>query len=383
MAITRAALTDGDIRTLVRGATEDERAAAVHKLCRRMDVELSDEDRAAAQEVLRLMAEDAAELVRRALAVTLKSSPLLPRDVAMKLAKDVESVALPVLNHSPAFTDHDLAEIVRASSAAKQVAIARRPTLSATVTDALAAHGCEAAVQTACANDNATFSDKGLGVAIDRFGGSEGVVAAMAYRKVLPLSITERLVAMASEAVRAHLIEHHAVETNVAEVLSIGARERATVDLVDEAGRATDMKAFVAHLHSEERLTPSLLLRGLAHGHMNFFEWGIAELSSVPHHRAWLMIHDAGALGLKAIYERAGLPARMFAAFRVGVDTYHALQQEGELRELSRFQERMLQRFLTQPQTAKREDVDYLIERLDQISRDSAKTLETSARGAA
>ena len=80
------------------------------------------------------MAADAAELVRRALAVTLKQSDVLPRDVALKLAKDVESVALPVLNHSPAFTDHDLAEIVRASSAAKQVAVARRPTLSARVT---------------------------------------------------------------------------------------------------------------------------------------------------------------------------------------------------------------------------------------------------------
>jgi uncharacterized protein (DUF2336 family) len=382
MAITRAALTEADIRTLVRGATEDERAAAVHKLCRRMDAELTDEEREAAQEVLRLMAADTAELVRRALAVTLKSSPLLPRDVALKLAKDVESVALPVLNHSPAFTDHDLAEIVRASSAAKQVAVARRPTLSATVTDALAAHGCEAAVQTACANDNAAFSEKGLSTAIERFAGSDSVITAMAYRKVLPLSISERLVQLASEAVRAHLIEAHGVEGPVAELLSVGARERATVDLVDEAGRQTDMKAFVSHLHREERLTPSLLLRALAHGHMGFFEWAVAELSSVPHHRAWLMIHDAGALGLKAIYERAGLPARMFAAFRVGVDTYHALQQEGEPREVSRFQERMLQRFLTQPQTAKREDIDYLIERLDQISRESAQKAEL-ALGAA
>ena len=45
MAITRAALTEADIRTLVRGATEDERAAAVHKLCRRMDAELTEEER--------------------------------------------------------------------------------------------------------------------------------------------------------------------------------------------------------------------------------------------------------------------------------------------------------------------------------------------------
>src|SRR4051812_36860471 len=105
MAITRSALTETDIRTLVRGQTEDERAAAAHKLCRRMDEGISDEERGAAQEVLRLMAADAAELVRRALAVTLKSSPVLPRDVAMKLARDVDSVSIPVLHNSPVFTD--------------------------------------------------------------------------------------------------------------------------------------------------------------------------------------------------------------------------------------------------------------------------------------
>ena len=30
------------------------------------------------------------------------------------------------------------------------------------------------------------------------------------------------------------------------------------------------------------RLSASLLLRALAHGHMTFFEWGMAELAGVP-----------------------------------------------------------------------------------------------------
>ena len=126
MATTRAALTDSDIRTLVRGQTEDERAAAAHKLCRRIDQGVSDDERAAAEDILRMMAADATELVRRALAVTLKNSPNLPRDVALKLAADIDSVATPVLAFSPVFTDRDLAEIVRATSGVKQIAIARR-----------------------------------------------------------------------------------------------------------------------------------------------------------------------------------------------------------------------------------------------------------------
>jgi uncharacterized protein (DUF2336 family) len=103
---------------------------------------------------------------------------------------------------------------------------------------------------------------------------------------------------------------------------------------------------------------------------MSFFEWSVAELAGVPHHRTWLMVHDAGPLGLKAIYERAGLPARLFGAFRAGVDTYHTIEAEGGAPDAARFQERMLQRFLTQPKAATREDMDYLVDKLDRVRRE-------------
>lgn len=369
MATTRSALTADDIRTLVKGATPDERAAAAHKLCRTIDEQpLSQDDRELAGEILRIMAGDAAELVRRALAVSLKKSPLLPRDVALKLARDVEGVALPVLSFSPAFTDDDLAEIVRLGGPVRQVAIAKRPKLSPKVADALAETGSERAVVTACANDAAEFSEGGLQTVIERFEASERVLAAVAYRQVLPLSVTERLIDLVGDQVREHLVSRHALDPQAALQLAMDVTERASVDLVDEAGRTADMKSFVAHLNESERLTASLLLRGLVQGQMTFFEWGIAELAGVPHHRTWLMIHDAGPLGLRAIYERAGLPARLFPAFRVAVDTFHSLEFDGGAQDKARFQESLLQRFLTQPQPATREDVDYLLERMDQIA---------------
>lgn len=370
MATTRAALTEADIRTLLKGATADERAAAAQKLCTTIERSpLTDEERAVAAEILRIMAADAAETVRRALAQTLKASPLVPRDVALKLARDVESVCLPVLAYSPVFSDEDLADIVRLGGPVRQLAIARRPTLSRTVADALARHGSEKSVAAACTNDKADFSESALQRIIDRFEESERVLTAVAYRKVLPMSVSERLVALVSEEVRAHLVAEHQIPPDVALELAFGATERATVDLVEQAGRTADVKGFVAHLSQTKRLTASLLLRALAHGHMTFFEWGVAELAGVPHHRTWLMIHDAGPLGLKAIYERAGLPARLFSAFRAGVDTYHSMEFDGGARDRERFQQRMLQRFLTAAQPASREDLDYLVERMDAVTR--------------
>ena len=367
MTAYRARLTETDIRRLIKASDDDERAAAAHKLCRSMErADLSGEEREAARKILRMLAHDAAELVRRAMAVTLKSSDLIPRDVARVLAADVDSVALPLISFSPAFTDEDLIEIVQTGSALRQVAVAGRPSVGRDVATALADAGCQEAVRTLAANDNADIAEAALARCVDRFGDSPEVVAAIAYRQVLPLSVTERLIELASDAVREHLVTRHAVAPETAIRLAAFARERATVDLVDQASNHADLAAFAAGLNARRALTASLLLRALARGQMALFEYGLAELAGTPHPRAWLMIHDAGPLGLKAIYDRAGLPPRLFQAFRAGVDTWRALQAEGADTAGDAFRQQMLQRFLTQRPNAPREDLAYLMERLDQ-----------------
>jgi uncharacterized protein (DUF2336 family) len=386
MTTTRSALSDTDIRVLVKGAEPEERAMIAHRLCRHIDrVSLTDEERAEAHRILRILARDAAEQVRRALAVTLKASPLVPRDVANRLARDVESIALPVISFSPVFSDEDLAEIVRVGGPVRQGAVARRPALGEEVTGAIAAFGTPEAVRAACENKGATFTEKGLLTAIDRFEAAESVLEAIALRSALPASVSERLVTLVTGELRERLVSGHDVTPETALALSIGTRERASLDLVEQAARAADLPAFVAHLRRGQRLTASLLLRGLANGHMNFFEWGLAELSGVPHHRTWLMVHDAGELGLKAIYERAGLPVRLLPAFRAAVDAYHAMEFDGGPDDLPRFQRRMLQRFLSQPLAISRDDVDWLLDKIDQLTPPAdldAELVETPAHAA-
>jgi len=92
-------VTNEDIRILVHSPDTERRALAAQRVCRRIrDVALSERERIIAQDVLKIIAEDAASLVRRALAVTLKNSPELPRELAVKLAADIDSIAVPVLN---------------------------------------------------------------------------------------------------------------------------------------------------------------------------------------------------------------------------------------------------------------------------------------------
>ena len=363
----RAAFDEGDIRALLRGPSDEARAGVAHRLCRRIDMGVSEDERVAAHEILRMMAADAAEVVRRALAVTLKSSRELPRDVALRLAADIDSIAVPVLNFSPAFTDEDLADIVRCTAGARQVAIAERAELGPEAVLAIAECGEEPAVSAAVANDNALFRDEALATVLDRFSQSRAITAGMAYRRLLPLGVAERLVNLVGEEVRRHLVDRHELSPETAMRVAFGARERATLDLVDQAGQAADLPAFCAHLHRQGRLSASLILRALAAARTPFVEHALAELAGVPHHRAWLLLHDAGPLGLRALYERAELPDRLLPAFRAGVEAHRALVEEGG--DPAHFQHRMLERFLTQPrQVAGEGDLDYLLDRLDRIT---------------
>jgi uncharacterized protein (DUF2336 family) len=311
------------------------------------------------------MAEDAVVTVRRALAVALKNSPKLPHDLARKLADDIDSIALPILQHSPVLSDEDLIEIVRSAPPTKQVAVANREQISTVVTGAIAVFGCQEAVETALANDNAAFDQGSLQTVLQRMGDRESITHAMAHRHTLPVAIVERLVAMVSGEVFDYLVNNHEVSPQLAIDLASGARERATLDLVEQAGLQSDHGRFARQLAMHGRLTPSFIMRALCLGYMDFVEHAMAELAALPHHRAWLMIHDSGPLGLKAIFDRSGLPTRLYPAFRAAVDVFHQIERDGYDLDRDGFRERMIERALTLFQSIPRDDLDYLLEKLD------------------
>ena len=90
------------------------------------------------------------------------------------------------------------------------------------------------------------------------------------------------------------------------------------------------------------------------------------------------MIHDAGPLGLQAIFDRAGLHRKLLPAFRAAVKVFHELELDGETNDKARFRMRMIERVLTQFQAIPREDLDYLLEKLDAYA-DQAKLREETA----
>ena len=369
----RPELSEADIVRLMKGETSEERASVAHRLCRRIAVDvLTPDEREYASEIIAILADDTAELVRRTLAVTLRNSPRLPKETAMKLAQDVEAVALPVLESSPVFTDQDLIELVLAVTAAKQAAIASRATLSTDVTETICEYGAPVAVETALRNDGAEFTDGAYDHTLRRFPKDNEIHQALVLREQIPVHIAEKMVSLVSGQVFDMLVNRHELPAQIAIDLAAGARERATIDLVEQAGQASDLPRFVAELNLNGRLTHSLIMRALCVGYMGFVEHALAELSGVPHNRAWLMIHDAGPLGLQAIFDRAGMHRKLLPAFRAAVSVYHELDLDGESRDRARFRMRMIERVLTQFQAIPKADLDYLLEKLDAYAEQAA-----------
>jgi len=267
--------------------------------------------------------------------------------------------------NSPALTDADLVEIVRSCPPSKQVAVASRETLSVQVTGAIAEFAVSAAVERALANDNAIFDEDGLEISLDRFAGVSAITAAMVHRNQLPVAVTEKLVSIVTGELFDHLVNNHELPPQIAIDLAMGARERATIDIVEQAARQRDLARFVQQLNLNGRLTPSLIMRGLCLGHMSFVEYAMAELAGLAHQRMWLLMNDSGPLGLKAAFDRAGLPPRLFPSFRAAVEVYHAIDREGGAHDRIIFRKRMLERTLTLFQSIPKDDLDYLMEKLD------------------
>ena len=367
----RARLNRSDIERLVNQGDPEIRALAARKFCARYaEGDLTDQDRTLGAEVVRILSGDAAELVRRALAVTLQRSAHLPSDVARRLIEDVESIAVPIIAGSPVLEDEDLIRLASSAPAAHQIAVASRQTVSEAVVEALVEHAAPDAVRTAASNDGAAFSPRAYAGCFTRFVDDPGVLEGFVARRSLPLDVTEKLIAHISDTAIQRLVHRHALPAQLAVELAEGARERATVDLVDQAGLSEDPRRFAQQLQMNGRLTPSLLLRALFRGHMTFFEYCIAELAEIDHTKAWLLIHDAGPLGLEAVFKRAGLPERVVPAVRASLQAWHTLEVgPNGSGDIVRLRRRLAERIFTQFQGAPESELNYVLERLDMDER--------------
>ena len=86
----------------------------------------------------------------------------------------------------------------------------------------------------------------------------------------------------------------------------------------------------------------------------------------MTHSRAWLLVHDAGPLGLRAVYDRTGMPSRLYPAVRAALDVYHGMEVPQDEAGRAQFRRNLAERAITRFQGIPEEDLDYVLSRFDE-----------------
>ncbi|MCS6921952.1 MAG: DUF2336 domain-containing protein [Elioraea sp.] len=171
--VVRAAVAANDTtpaqanRLLADDADEQVRKALARKiaaLAPTVDAESRDRLQRLTYETLQKLVEDAAVSVRAAIADVVKDMPDAPRDLILRLAHDVEiPVCGPVLEFSPLLTTEDLLGLIdQPPNPDALAAIARRPHLNETVSDAIAATASSPAIVALLRNGSAQIREATL-----------------------------------------------------------------------------------------------------------------------------------------------------------------------------------------------------------------------------
>jgi uncharacterized protein (DUF2336 family) len=363
--INKSVLTGSDVGNLLKDPSPENRAATARKVSEAFSSgKVGDKERAIIEDIFKVLVRDTEELVRRSLSESLKADPNVPHDVALMLANDVASVALPMIEFSDVLSDQDLVEIIQAKPAEHQVAVARRGKVSAHVADVLADTHNQDVVATLVANEGADIQEKTFFKVLDEFGLDENISGSMVRRGQLPLKVTEKLVSLVSNNLREHLMSHHSMSADTLTDLVMQARETTIVGMLQGGVGTKDVVDLVDELYRQKRLTPTIVMRALCMGDVTFFEASLSRMGDVPVQNAYKLIHDEGELGLKALFDKCGLSKKMLAVARMAIKIADSLQLNSN-DDRKHFQKVVIERLLTQfPDDFDTENLDYFITKL-------------------
>jgi uncharacterized protein (DUF2336 family) len=268
--------------------------------------------------------------------------------------------------------DADLVDAVATGQPQVQAAIARRGDLPCAVSAAVAEVGNAEACLVLLENESANMVALSLDRIVDRFGHLAAIRETMLVRDDLPVPTRQALVAKLSETLAGFVASRAWLEESRAHRIAKEACEKATVTLA--AGSPSDeIPPLIRHLRESGQLNAGLVLRALLSGNIAMFEQALAELSDLPIRRVSALLHDHRGSGFRALYDKAGLPASTYSAFREAVD---AMREGGFIAEpggATRLRRRMVERVLTRCANDNIGDIEPLLLLLRRFAAEAAR----------
>jgi uncharacterized protein (DUF2336 family) len=319
-----------------------------------------------------MLLDDPSPIVRLALSEALASSELAPPAIIHALSCDQHEIASPVLQRSPLLLDADLVDLVATGGPVVQATIAHRVFLPRSIAAAIAEIGSAEACLILLENRDADIAPISVERIVQRFGHLAVIRETLLQFEGLPAAIRQALVIKLSETLAGFVVAREWLAEDRAQRITKDACEKATVTLAADTPYH-DVRPLIRHLRETGQLTAGLILRALLSGNLTMFEEALADLSGLPLSRVEGLIHDKGNAGFRALYEKAGLPATTFPAFREAVAAMHEDYVTIEPGGNARLRRRMIERVLTRCETMEQGDIEPLLTLLRRFATEAAR----------
>ncbi|MGB6230254.1 MAG: DUF2336 domain-containing protein [Litorimonas sp.] len=330
----------------VRAESGEDRALATQAIGRLLrDRELSHAERHLSARLFDILSKDVCDEVRRALAITLRLSPNLPRSTANRLIQDMDSIAVPILSDSPSVTDEDLLAIVQSRASAKVRAVATRNGVSPSLSAAVLRHGDRESIVTLAANDTALISPEDARSLVDLADQDDLIREAALRRSDMPQDLALRLIDRQVETVDESLaseIDHH-------RQIADHTGERAKASWTASDWSSDSLLAFVDALAAKDGLGSEVVARAAGQGDWRFVQVALARLAGISPAKARMMVLDPRPFGLMALLQRTPLSKAARTLVTLSAEAFRDLQLTSATVSRRRFQRLMAERIASHP----------------------------------
>lgn len=273
----------------------------------------SENEKMIALDVMRLLAKDAEMRVRRTLARNLSTCGDVPSDLILTLASDIEDVSVPILENSPILSQENLIEIVKTTKRlACIIAVARRSDVSASLADALVDTKTEEVVKALMENKNADVNEDILHKTIENYSKNGIILETIVDRAGLPIDVVQKIMSMVGEDLKKKLVNKYKISSDFASRIIKQAQEDSVLEFIHTQFDADKVSDFLDQLEKVQKITPSVLLRGLCQGELLFFELGLAKLTDMKKEEVHNIIFNEGVTSFSALYKKANMPKGAF-----------------------------------------------------------------------
>jgi uncharacterized protein (DUF2336 family) len=265
MALTASHMSDiaalGRLAANPSGTSREEIYVAVTSLYRVQGARLTARERDLMQDIVRMLTPHIPLGIRIGLADRLADDASAPHELILLFANDVVEAARPVILRNLLLTDADLLRLIAEAGVAHQEAVAARPYLGESVTDALAQCEAESVLVTLVRNASARLSPAACETLLGKARQSVTILTSLTMREDLPRAISEAL----------------------KEFSAFVASENTSTAVPAPSAPATEGEnKLIEKLAASGQLRASFLLRVLNQGQIDLFDAGLAKLLGIP-----------------------------------------------------------------------------------------------------